>query len=530
MSPQTLKDYQRVVESIYIQEQVKGTRRHTFEIKNCFYLEAIPSEITLLQDIQTLKITNCTRLKTLPEELEYLDNLEELIFEGSKKIPKGFEHLPKLKSLVFINSPFLKNTNFKPLETVKAIQQLKFENCLQSVGQVPLVVFNITSIVELSLVKNQLTSLPSDILLLKQLKTLHLHNNPFHTFPAVLLNLPRLQYLSISTHALSSYTTTLLGLASISQLTITPIPSEEKSKMAMLQQLLKAIDKYNCTPSLQELLLRLIYHPNAIQSYTDEQLFEILDTSILPLQELALEQLTQKLPKPATIPSNTKIILKGKLNSKLNILKNRLEHHHLQLGYKITPQTDYILIGLHPNKNSWNTPKNSATLLTEKILLQYLNKTIPTYLSTLKEDDEAITHLKSLLLSNEENNILLGLEIIQSGGLPISLKEILFWVYKTQSQLNIKRIIRQLFSLYFPKSTYEILRSKKQLKATLSEKILARNIAFFCEQTLLEKLPLVQLVYQHWQKGIYFTKYYLTPREQAQFYDYFQLDTKTVKD
>jgi Leucine-rich repeat (LRR) protein len=527
MTPQALKDYQKVVESIHIQEQKTSTNRLEFTIKNCFYLETIPSEITLLHDLKILRITNCTRLKFIPDELEYLEHLEEVIFEGSKTLPSGFEYFIAIKQLTFRNCPFLKQTNWNKLPTLPSLQSLVLHNCLSSFSTIPASVFQ-PNLTRLVLTKNQITLIPLQIAFIQGLQELLLDDNPIKDFPMVLLDLPHLVHLAIPASALALLPPETLALAHIPTLKITTIREKDKLKITLFQSLLTFIQKEAPPITTQTLLLKSITNHNQLSTYSQEQLFTILDTPIPTLPTLALEVLNRRFQSLDKLPNGSKIVLKGTLKGKLTVLKQRLHSQNFMLGNKVTAQTNYIIIGLGAKVHQWLDIAPNATLITEKILLQYLDKVAPTYLSNLAQEDETVIHIRTLLLSNNPPTILLGLELVQAGGLPTVLKEVIFWVYKTQSNLTIKRLIRHLFGVHFSAQTNAALRSKKQLKPTLSEKTLTKNIAYFVREANLDALRLISLIHTHWQKGLDFVENHLELEKQKKFYQ--SQENKTVKD
>jgi hypothetical protein len=344
----------------------------------------------------------------------------------------------------------------------------------------------------------------------------------------ILLDLPHLVYLAIPASALASFPPETLALAHIPTLKITTILEKDKRKTTLFQSLLTFIQKEAPPITTQTLLLKSIADTNQLNTYSQKQLFTVLDTPIPTLQALALEVLNQRFPSIEKIPDGSKIVLKGTLKGKLTTLKQRLHSQNLTLGNKVTTQTNYIIIGLNPKIYQWRDIALNAVLITEKILLQYLDKIAPTYLSHLAPEDESIIHIRMLLLSNNPLNILLGLELVQAGGLPTVLKEVIFWVYKTHPNLNIKRLIRHLFGVHFSAQTNAALRSKKQLRATLSEKTLTKNTLYFVQEANLDALRLIRLIHIHWHKGLDFVENHLELEKQKEFYQ--SLENKTVKD
>ncbi len=524
MNKNALDDYDRLVQSIFDYDHHPAAQQEKFSflVQSYRYLTELPHEISFLHRLHSLHIHNCTRLQYLPTELGDLPQLHTLQITTIKQLPKGLGQLANIDTLLLSDSLLLKSTNWNRLLPLTNLRTLKLSNCLSNWQPLPTQIFKLTNLEALHLPNNQLITLPEEIQQLQALKTLDLSYNPLSNFPAFVLQLPALQTLVLPASALANFPSSSLGLQHIANLTITDSKQVDKTAVRLFLQLLRHSKKHAYSNALQQLILDAIRDRKQLRSYTKKKLFLLLDSHLSVLQSEALELLKNKLLPTRSaclfIAKGSKIIVQGNLKGSLSALQLRIEEQGWQLGKKVTAATQYILIGRKPNRAKWQKIAPKATLLTEKMLLAHLQQLHTPYLlaSANKNTTEQLQNITQLLLSADNNNVLLAIDLLQAGGIPISLQEAIFWAYRRQSSATIRRKLKQLASVHFSVNFVQLLQSKKRLQASLSEKQLAKNLAFFVRAADLDAVKMAAFCYQIFQKGYWFIYQYLNQAQQEQ--------------
>jgi hypothetical protein len=146
--------------------------------------------------------------------------------------------------------------------------------------------------------------------------------------------------------------------------------------------------------------------------------------------------------------SQTPIVLAGtdKLPS-LNktALKSKLQNTPFTLADKNARQTIWVL----HNKSVWeeaeNAILNEIPFVTEEHLTEYLHALETPYL--LEADNQALTeNVLRLLISEEENNLLVAFEMIQSGGATVAIQSMIAALALQHSSDVIRKKARQVYA------------------------------------------------------------------------------------
>ena len=245
-----------------------------------------------------------------------------------------------------------------------------------------------------------------------------------------------MEHLIIDAKILQGNYLSLLRLKNVDKLHIVGTTKTQNKTILSLKKLLKASKKYNYTKTQDKLLFNLVVGHKTIEKLSTKQVYTVIQSHLNDLVYLALAELSKRLKAQQNInlTANSKIVLDGKLNTKVSDLKNRLSPSGINIGKKIDSSTSHILIGKHPTSKFLSSP---YILLTEALLLEWLNTNNTPYLLTSKEHHT--DNIRALLQSTDSENISLALEILRSGGTPQSLKEELFFFTKQIRQQPSKR-------------------------------------------------------------------------------------------
>lgn len=482
------EQYLRLKNKIYSDLSTKK-----FSINYWEKLKEIPSEINLLQQLESLSIYRNKSIKKYPAELADLPNLKHisLRFNNLKQIPVVFKELQQLETLVLSNNRFLASTKWEYLSQMKALKVLDLSCSLQNWSILPQEIGNLHSLKELNISGNKLKALPDNFKNLKQLEKLHCELNDFESFPSVIVQLPLLKELQISAKALKELPKEVLQLQHIETLKFTAKSTSKTAYIFPFERLLKHIKTYSFSVDLQLFFLDIIRGSLLIKDLTNQQLLTLLNCAIPEYTNQALEEIdlrikANKLCTFSFPKANDRLVIKGKIKGKVSELKSRIAQNSIQTGVKINAATTHVLIGSMPGDIYTKLQKYDIALITEQSLVQHLNQLEQPYLLSSEEITD-LENIRQLLHSNQTENILLALEMLKSGGVPPELLTELFLIYKLIRVQKIKRVIYQIVGQYAPLSFATALKSRKPIGPSISETVRANNLEFYCKNEILDK-------------------------------------------
>ncbi|ORX68906.1 L domain-like protein [Anaeromyces robustus] len=266
-------------------------------------ISSLPSFIGNLKSLLNLYLSNC-KLTSIPTSIGNFSNLEKLLLKKNKleSIPNEIGNLKKLNELDLDNncinelSSNLIGKKYVSFENNSAsycysCERLKeqvcsscndndFECAINSKGQIyhlkinnqdfgngiPDIIFELTSINELYLLNDKISSISNKIGNITNLKRLDIRENNIETLPDNIGNLNKLKYLKLSKNPLTIFPSSVLNLKSLlylylSNCKLNSIP-EEIENLTNLQKLLLANNYLRIIPdeignlkNLNELML-----------------------------------------------------------------------------------------------------------------------------------------------------------------------------------------------------------------------------------------------------------------------------------
>jgi len=195
----------------------------------------------------------------------------------------------------------------------------------------------------------------------------------------------------------------------------------------------------------------------------------------------------------------------GQFGINKNELRKKLKTLKIKYSAKITPKTSGVVLGQKPKQKYIPAIEKELPIITEKQLIQYIDQNLDLYLLEEEQEDTnaQVDQLSNLLLSHQDENILLALALIKQGGFPKELLTDIFIAYKQSDNKEVRketeRIIRQYGSLALVDATKKrsALFHKWGAETTLSRKLnrLAKN-------TELDCIKIAQFGFDKYQKGI----------------------------
>lgn len=512
------EQYIRLKNKIYSNLNTK-----TFSINYWEKLKEIPHEISLLQQLEQLSVYKNKSIKKYPKALADLPNLHHLSlrFNHLKQLPEVIGELQHLETLNLSNNRFSASCKWTPLSNLSKLKVLNLNYALQNLSELPAAIGQIPQLKELHISGNKLHRLSNSLCQLKHLESLYCDANDFESFPTVLTRLPRLKYLQLSAKALHNLPDEALALQHIQELKFTSKSHKKTPYIFAFERLLKSIKVHNFSKELQLFYLAIIRGDILIENLSNEELLTVLNCGIPSFTNQALLELDERIqeghfgsfewPK-----AGDKIIIKGKLKGKVSELKKRLQEIGVQTGIKIGLQATHLLLGSMPGEVEL-IKDSPLILLTEQSLVAHLNRLQQPYLLSTAESNN-LEHIRDLLHSEKSENILLALEILKGGGLPMSLLTELFLVYKFTPVQKIKRMIYEIVGQYAPMNFVTALKSRKPIGDRLSEMTRCKNLEYYCQTGQLDKKYIAFYLYNKGKYGILFALMHLDTADKRTYF------------
>jgi Leucine-rich repeat (LRR) protein len=512
------EQYMRLKNKIYSDLNTK-----TFSINYWEKLKEIPHEISLLQQLEQLSVYKNKSIKKYPKALADLPNLHHLSlrFNHLKHLPEVIGNLKRLETLNLSNNRFSASCKWEPLAGLDKLKVLNLNYALQNLSELPEPIGRIPFLKELHISGNKLHRLPDSLEQLRHLERLYCDANDFDTFPSILTRLPRLKFLQLPAKALRDLPDKALELQYIEEVKFTAKSHKNTPYIFAFERLLKSIKANNFDKELQLFYLAIIRGDILIEELSNEQLLNVLNCGSPSYTNQALLELDKRIHEGIFgafrwPQAGDKIIIKGKLKGKVSELKKRLQEINVQTGIKVGKQATHLLLGSMPGATHWMID-SPLTFLTEQSIVAQLNRLQQPYLLSTSEPHN-LEHIRELLHSERNENILLALEILKGGGLPMCLLTELFLVYKFTPVQKIKRMIYEIVGQYAPMNFVTALKSRKPIGDRLSEMTRCQNLEYYCQTGQLDKRYIAFYLYNRGNYGILFALMHLdTPDKKAYF-------------
>ncbi len=459
----------------------------------------LPKTVFYNKNLEYLRI-GLNQLRAISSDISTLKKLKELdlSFNQLRKLPNSFVELEKLEVLSLTSNP-IQNlpANFERLNALEKIQ-IDIGNSFNTDA----LDLQLKSIKELYLKGNKRTEIPEKIYQLKKLKSLFLTEFYVKNLSPNIGNLENLSFLGLSTIPILTLPENIQKLENLVQLAIyhsriKKIPlsilrlkklrnfhADKKLKPLDVSKFLKEIRKQELPDFLENAAFQFLFHKeNSLDKLSKRNLLKL---SRFSSQKL-MTGITNTLYKTHSLSSEsypirreTDLALIGKTNLKLQKVKAHLKN----ISKKITPQTTHVILGKFTGEIE-SLASRDFVFVRENELNLWLQKQENPYL--LNSSEAEIENLSRLLLSLQNENIDIALQIMETGGVPEILLTDLIIVFKKLPASKQKRAIRKLLSLHLSEKALKVVSLKTGL---LKAEDLEKKILELTNETVLDGLKI----------------------------------------
>ncbi|MDJ1494109.1 hypothetical protein QNI19_14290 [Cytophagaceae bacterium DM2B3-1] len=441
-----------------------GNLANLEELKlNWYSIEKLPSSIGNLKKLKTLYI-NFSDLTELPSEIGGLESLELLYIHGSTTDKTKLTTLPpeigKLKQLKTIeiddDLTDLPDTlgDCENLETLKLIAPKSLQRIPESIGrlsklqsltlsgifsQLPESIGNLQNLTNLELPDSpQLVNLPSTISQCTKLGSIEISRTGIQRLSTDLYKLTRLW--KVSTHATDT------------QFAPRQLEPEIFDWFYPFRHL--AENQHSDMDEEKRKIYLHVYLNNFYQERLENRpqqvFFEGFSINYAPMHQALIENIFvfnekyQSLSDKPLKPGDVVAIL-GNTSYKKTDIKNKLTAANIGYSSSLTDKVTHILVGSSPKfPENGNTQKNYF-LFNEKELTDFLNQVEQPYLlSEEGRSSDSTESVLKLLRSPESVNEALGVQLLESTGVPAELIIDLLVIAKTSDNPDTRAKARQL--------------------------------------------------------------------------------------
>lgn len=455
------------------------------------------------EEIVCIRTNSYYNSKNFGDLISKCINLEELYFLESffkVTIPLTILKLPKLRSLVF------KGVEFE--EVLPLLGQLKSLKILGLQEHfLPTLPFSLTELPileELDFDNTQFGKNLSSWGLLKDIKTLkHLNllRSKLDQLPIEIIQQEQLYELALP----KKYYNQLIKKHPVFCNRIPYFYSHTALEKKYYYNLLNICRKNNFNWSFRIILMNLLAgNEEKLNTLaTQEAILKATDIKQLEVIRLkALEYYSKRWT--AVLTPDSQLAVVGKLSTNKRELQKKLKVQGIKYSSKVTDETTHLLLGQLSNKAYEKPLQNKLPILTEQQVLTFINEHSEQYLvDDVPAEDGQTEHIGQLLLSDQNENILLALMLFKQGGFPKELLTELFIVHKQTEDSVIQREVERLIRQYASIGLVDELKKNRAIFSNYASEIgIKRKLKSLEKHLELDCLKIAWYGYHRYKKGI----------------------------
>ncbi len=391
---------------------------------------------------------NDTQLRSLPNELGLFPDLTEVNVWGAylTEFPQVLLKLKKLKSINLYAS--------KISELPAEIGSLKHLECIDighNLTELPNEISQLKNLANLGLCNNKLTQLPNEINQLKNLVHLNLLNNKLAQLPESLAELINLESIHLDGNPMTA-----------------PV---------QVTKMFEGFHENGVDVETRKIHINLIFerHQRACELADTHTIIRALNANLALLRSNAILALGMKVEQAYQASSLTKqshVVVIGKFGFTTTEIKDRLKEHGVTVTNAIKKETTHVLVGEKPGKKAEHISSFDGILMTETHLTAFLQaEEAPVFLDESHDTTGAQENISELLLSDDEGNQVLALEMLKRAGVPSKLITPLFFMFKLTKNKKVRDTAKVLLLQGASSAFTQIINKRQNFKTATNAEI-----------------------------------------------------------
>ena len=189
----------------------------------------------------------------------------------------------------------------------------------------------------------------------------------------------------------------------------------------------------------------------------------LLSVNYLEIQQAVRKQIIEPLLDNAVNLSSVQhVFINGRPDMAKNELAEKIKTTDLQIHTKPAKGITHMVICDKPHFT--NFAPADYVLIPEDTLRQFLNDEAPGFLTEKDSDPELIENINQFLSNTEVSNLILGLNMIQTGGLPDTLFETVLVLAKSHDEAKVRRTAAKVMKTYGPEHLVNIVKTTQTFK------------------------------------------------------------------
>ncbi|MGB0839291.1 MAG: leucine-rich repeat domain-containing protein [Chitinophagales bacterium] len=498
-------------------------------LKN-YRLTEVPEEVWRCVELQELNLRT-NQITILPEKIGQLEQLEVLSLNSNKfkSLPASIGSLKQLKQL---NLAYCELTQLP--ESLANCQNLEYINLDNNAfHHFPRVLLQLPQLKHINLANNNLTVLPKEMSRLIHLEKLFLANNLLETLPESLVQLKQLETLTVDGNPFKDWPKVLFHLGKLQPPPKAPSLQYKYSKIATGLQtgrayFMKAFFAHLMHQFEEEALgyetrknLFAIFQgkPEKLVQVPKSYFWQAMQFKNKVLNQRAKNFLYQEQEsKLANHPLNksSEVVLLGDFTSMTKTrFKEKLKRNDIKYSIRVKPTTTHIILNFGV-RNIQGGATSNAVFITEAQLHQFLTSIEDGYLSKVEEQSPLTDSLTALLLSNDEANLTLALEMMHNSGFPKGLINELFIAGKIGATAKARKTAMKFLSLQVSPTSKHHLNRRFPLEG--SDRRISKSISYYnrnCPE--LSDLIIATYLFKRHRKGLHYILQHAKDEERNSF-------------
>jgi len=227
----------------------------------------------------------------------------------------------------------------------------------------------------------------------------------------------------------------------------------------------------------------------------------------LRVRQIALQELLENRSHPSVednpLQAGGEIVMVGQSTFKYRALKKRLAPFDINVATKITDNTSHVLLGPNP-KNTKGLEEIKITLINSQYVQSVLDALEQPYLQANDEETHSnVEQIANLLMSANDDNVLVAIQIIEGGGFPEELIPHAFLAMKQSNDKQIYKSLKKILSRYLDVAARKSIQRTLYLHKELEEFKISKNLKKYTQgRAALDGVAIAKVLFEYHQKGM----------------------------